>query len=64
MAFQIVKTLCTACGDCAPVCPTQSIGPAKGVYAINPDTCNECEGEFDSPQCIDACMEVDCIIPV
>jgi ferredoxin len=64
MAMQIVKTACTACGDCAPVCPTHSITPAKGIYKINADTCTECDGEFDMPQCVNACMQDDCIIPL
>ena len=63
MALQIVRDICTACGDCEPVCPTNSIKPFKGVYAIDTDTCTECEGEFDVPQCLDVCMEDDCIVP-
>ena len=64
MALQIVREVCTACGDCEPVCPTNSISPFKGLYKIDPDTCTECEGEFDMPQCFDVCMEDDCIIPL
>jgi ferredoxin len=62
MALQIVKSVCTSCGDCEPVCPTNSISPWKGVYKIDPETCTECEGEYDMPQCVNACMEDDCII--
>lgn len=66
MAFQIVAELCTACGDCSSVCPTNSISAHKGVYRIDPNSCSECEGEGEpgSPQCLDACMEDGCIIPV
>ena len=65
MALKIVKEVCTACGDCEPVCPTQSISPWKGVYKIDASTCSECEGdgESGSPQCMEACMEDDCIVP-
>ena len=63
MAFTIDRMVCTACGDCEPVCPTKSITPFKGVYAIEADGCTECEEEFDLPQCLDVCMEDDCIIP-
>lgn len=63
MALQIQLDLCTACGDCEPLCPTSSIAPAKGVYRIDTATCTECEGEFDLPQCVDACMQDDCIVP-
>ena len=62
MALQIVRDVCTACGDCEPLCPTESITPFKGAYRINPDTCNECEGEADLPKCVATCMEDDCII--
>ncbi|MES9990889.1 MAG: 4Fe-4S binding protein [Candidatus Thiodiazotropha sp.] len=64
MAFQIVRDVCTACSDCEPVCPTQSIVPFKGVFKIEAETCTECEGDHDVPQCLDVCMEDDCIIPV
>ena len=32
-----------------------TITSKAGMYKINVDTCTECEGEFDSPQCLDAC---------
>lgn len=64
MALQIVAELCTACADCEPVCPTDSIVPHKGLFTIIEDTCTECEGDHDSPQCLDVCMEDDCIVPV
>jgi len=38
MAMQIVAELCTACGDCEPVCPTGAITPKKGVFIINAAT--------------------------
>lgn len=64
MTLQIKAELCTACGDCEPVCPSESITPHKGLYKIIADTCTECEGEFDDPQCLDTCLEDGCIIPV
>jgi ferredoxin len=64
MALQIVMDLCTACGDCESVCPTNSILPFKGLFKIESSTCTECEGDFDTPQCLDVCMEDDCIIPL
>ncbi|SDW96474.1 4Fe-4S binding protein [Thiocapsa roseopersicina] len=65
MALKIVRELCTACGDCEPLCPTQSITAWKGVYRIDANTCSECEGDGEPgmPQCLDACMEDDCIVP-
>jgi len=63
MALKIVMELCTACGDCEPVCPTNSISPFKGLFKIDEETCTECEGDHDTPQCLDVCMEEGCIIP-
>ncbi|MGB0684403.1 MAG: 4Fe-4S binding protein [Magnetovibrionaceae bacterium] len=60
MAVTIDASLCTACGDCEPVCPTTAIHPHKGVYAVKADLCTECDGDADSPQCMDVCMD-DCI---
>lgn len=64
MSLEIVGEICTACGDCESKCPTDSIIPHKGVYKIIADTCNECEGEHDSPKCLDLCLEDDCILPI
>lgn len=64
MALHINAKECTACGDCEPVCPTQSVYPHKGLFAINADTCTECEGEYDVPQCQDVCEVDNCILPL
>lgn len=54
---------CIACGACMPECPTESISEGDGVvYVINADTCVECEGHFDEPQCVSVCP-VECIVP-
>ena len=63
MAMQIDSDTCTACGDCLPLCPTKSISAGKIFYKIDAATCTECEGEFDMPQCVNACMEDNCIVP-
>lgn len=63
MALSIERSVCTACGDCEPLCPTKSIVPFKGLYKINAETCTECEDESDMPKCLDVCMEDDCIVP-
>lgn len=60
MAVQIDAGLCTACGDCEPVCPTTSIIPKKGVFQVVTDTCTECDGEADMPKCMEVCQD-DCI---
>ncbi|WP_404417614.1 4Fe-4S binding protein [Marinospirillum sp.] len=59
MAMKIDPDVCTACGDCEVECPTVSITPKNGVYAINPKTCDECVDEGE-PRCVPVCP-VDCI---
>jgi len=60
MSMKIDGDLCTACGECTTVCPTDAISPKKGVYWIDPAVCTECEGEADTPQCMETCPD-DCI---
>lgn len=59
MAMKILDD-CIACGACQPECPTDSI--TEGTpYVINSDTCVECIGHHDSPQCASVCP-VECIV--
>lgn len=61
MAKKITEE-CIACGACLPECPTESISEGDGIlYVINADTCVECEGHFDEPQCVSVCP-VECIV--
>ena len=62
MAMKIVVAECTVCGSCEFVCPTSSISMKGDTYVINPSTCKECEGFFDSPRCVAECP-ADCIVP-
>ncbi len=59
MAMMILDD-CIACGACLTECPTESISEGD-IYIIDPDTCVECEGHFDEPQCVSVCP-VDCIV--
>jgi len=59
MAMKITEE-CIACGACLPECPTDSISE-DDIYIINADTCVECEGYHDSPQCVEVCP-VECIV--
>ncbi len=60
MAMKITEE-CIACGACLPECPTESITEDTPVYIINAETCVECEGHYDSPQCQAVCP-VECIV--
>ena len=64
MALYIVDAECISCGDCVPVCPTESITESKIVFVIDPKTCTECEGDHDEPQCVDICPVDNCILPL
>ena len=62
MAMKIIEELCTACGDCEPECPTESIQPKRGLYFIEESTCTACEGDFDSPRCVEICPIDQCVL--
>jgi Fe-S-cluster-containing hydrogenase component 2 len=64
VAMYIVSQECIACGDCEPVCPTNSITEGKIVFEIDAATCNECKGEYDEPQCVAICEILNCILPL
>lgn len=51
---------CIACGACLTECPTSSISEGN-IYVIDPATCVECVGHYDSPQCASVCP-VECIV--
>jgi Fe-S-cluster-containing hydrogenase component 2 len=52
MALRIEVDLCTACGDCVPVCPEAAIFIHRLVVDIVADRCNECDGHADEPFCV------------
>lgn len=62
MAMKITED-CIACGACLPVCPTESISEGETIYVINAETCVECVGHYDEPQCASVCP-VDSIVKV
>jgi ferredoxin len=61
MALKITEE-CINCGACLPECPTNSITEGPSIYVIDPETCVECEGHFDSPQCQSVCPVADVAI--
>lgn len=58
--MKIIDT-CIACGACLPECPVNAISEGDPIYIIDPEKCVECQGYFDSPQCVSVCP-VDCIV--
>ena len=59
MALVIIDA-CICCDACVTVCPTDAISCDDPIYVID-DSCTECEGFYDSPECIRVCP-VDSII--
>ena len=60
MAIMITDE-CINCGACEPECPVNAISEGEDTYVIDPNVCVECEGYYDSPQCVEVCP-VDCIV--
>ncbi len=54
MALTITEE-CISCGACEAVCPVEAITQGQEFYEIIVEKCVECEGHYDSPQCIDVC---------
>ncbi|MBT3232101.1 MAG: YfhL family 4Fe-4S dicluster ferredoxin [Calditrichaeota bacterium] len=54
---------CINCGVCEPECPVEAITEGDEFFEIDAETCIECDGHFDEPQCIEVCP-VECIFTV
>ncbi|MBT4510662.1 MAG: 4Fe-4S binding protein [Chloroflexi bacterium] len=54
MAMKITDE-CIACGACESECPVNAISEGDTQFDIDPNKCVECEGYFDSQQCVDVC---------
>jgi ferredoxin len=54
VAYTILPN-CTACGDCAQICPNHAIFTAVKQFQISPLLCTECVGYADVPQCAAVC---------
>ena len=59
MAMKITDE-CIACDACVAECPVEAISEGANIYVIDPEKCVECEGHYDSPQCVEVCP-VECI---
>ena len=53
---------CISCGACEPECPTEAIFEGDVIFEIDAAKCVDCEGHFDSSQCVEVCP-VDCVVP-
>lgn len=60
MALAIDPEECVICNACEPVCPNKAISRAENTYVIDPKLCTECDGFFETQQCVEVCP-VDCI---
>ncbi len=60
MAMKITEE-CISCGACEPDCPNNAISEGDSIYIIDANICKECEGSYDSPQCVSVCP-VECIV--
>ncbi len=60
MAMKITEE-CIACGACETECPVEAISEGDEIYVIDPNVCVECEGYFDTPQCVEVCP-VDSVV--
>ncbi len=52
---------CINCDVCEPECPNEAIFQGIDIYEIKSNSCTECVGHYDEPQCIAVCP-VDCIL--
>ncbi|KTG17785.1 MULTISPECIES: YfhL family 4Fe-4S dicluster ferredoxin [Guyparkeria] len=57
----LITDECINCDVCEPECPNGAISQGDEIYEITPDSCTECVGHYDEPQCVEVCP-VDCII--
>ena len=64
MAYQIVASQCTVCGACEFECPNAAIKLKRDMYVINADKCQECVGNYDTPQCATVCPMPGTCVPM
>ena len=57
----LITDECINCDVCEMECPNTAISQGEEIYEINPASCTECVGHFDTPQCVVVCP-VECII--
>ncbi|MDC1068848.1 YfhL family 4Fe-4S dicluster ferredoxin [Candidatus Kapabacteria bacterium] len=53
---------CVNCARCERSCPTEAISQGDDYFEIDAETCVECVGFYDEPQCQLVCPVELCII--
>lgn len=56
----LITDECINCDVCEPQCPNDAISMGESIYVIDPESCTECVGHHDEPQCKVVCP-VECI---
>jgi len=54
VAYKIADD-CVSCGACEDEGMNEAIAEGEEFYAIDPDRCTECFGNFESPRCAEVC---------
>jgi len=57
-----ITTSCISCGDCKAPCPRAAIDEGPDIYEIDQTKCNNCEGYYKSPRCMELCPEQNAIV--
>ena len=61
MPMRIIAADCTYCAGCEEDCPSDAISPGEDTFVVDQAKCTECEGEHESPLCVDKCPIDGCI---
>jgi ferredoxin len=56
----LINEDCVNCGVCEPECPNEAISEGDDIFVIEWESCTECVGWYEDPQCVEVCP-VDCI---
>lgn len=59
MALMVTEE-CINCDVCEPECPNGALSQGEDRYIVDSESCTECVGHFDTPQCVEVCP-VNCI---